>query len=409
MDDTLDKLTNLLTVLKGATSGVSSDGEGGRHVSLLGTLGGMGQAMQANKNLAFERKAAEQQLEIQKWQFEQEKENRKAQKELRDMELSQARTTHAANQANAQEKFREFNQSQMREVLRGERSPEDVQFVGDRFKPSKDASGRLTPKMDESFAMLEKVRAGGLQSVVKNEAFEKETEFQKPTPKNLGKMAGPIGAVSGFIFNAFNPMTKQYEPKTARVIPDVDGSVLTAGLSLSSLEDLRDLSIAKPEYFDQRSKDKIAQALIERKQTDINISNRNKQLNAEAIQLGLVNEEDVISDARLNNTIAPYVPADLSIAKLKIKESLLEAVKNPTNPQSFRNVFQGINELMVGSAKNAFRQTEDWTSEQKLDIQQAKQQTPLPGMSNPQSVILQKNSVKDRLKYRTKQNAKPTR
>lgn len=401
MADTLDKLTNLLTLMKGVSGGVTPYQGGGGNVSVTGVLGGLGQSMQANKNLELERKAQQQQLEIQKWQFEQEKEDRKAQKEERDIKLAQMKTAHTANQAVAQENFRKFNQTQMREVLRGERSPEDVQFVGDRFKPTRDAQGNLTTKMDENLSMLEKVRAGGLPSVVKNESFEKEIEFQKEPPKNMGKMAGPVGAVSGFMFKAFNPMTKKYENKTARVIPDVDGSVLTEGLSLSALEDLRDLSIAKPEYFDQRAKDKIMQSLIERKQMDINVSNKNKQLNAQAIQMGLVNEEDVIADSQLSNTLAPYVPADLNIAKLKIKESLLNG--------DIRGAFNGINELMLGSAKNSFRQTEDWASEQKLDIEQRKEQTPLPGMANPQSAVLQKNSVKDRLKYRTKQNAKPTR
>lgn len=410
MADTLDKVANILALMKGVSSGVTPYEGGGGNVSISGVAGGLGQVMQGNKNLALEREAAKQQLEIQRWQFEQEKENAKARKELRDMEVSQARTAHEASRASAQENFRNINKAQMREVLRGERKPEEVQFLGDRFRPVKDEKGNFTTKMDENFAMLEKVRQGGLESVVNEVPFQKEDKYNKSLSVKKDYLLNPAG-LPGFIFKALNPVTNKVENKIARVIPDVDGSVMTDGLSLNSLQELRDLSLAKPEYFDQRSIDKIKTALIERTNQDVALSNVSKQLNAEAYQLGIATDEDLISDAKFNNTISAYVPADLKIAKMKIQQSIIETVKNPT-PQGFRSIFQNINELMAGSTKNVFRQTDEWQTIQKIDIENRQESIPLMGsgvdkVGNEVSYKPMKNqNVKDRLKYRVNKNAK---
>jgi len=404
MADTLDKLTNLLALMKGVSGGVTPDGQGGGYISATGVLGGLGQSMQGNKNLEIERKAALQNLEIQKQQFEWEKENRKLQKELDQMKVAQAKTQHEGFKAQSQEEFRKFNQAQMKEVLRGERNPEDVQFAGDRFKPTRDAQGNLILQEDKTSQMLKKIQSGGLESVVKDQPFQKETEVQMPTRgmENV-KTAGPIGLASGFIFKALNPFTKQLEDRSARIMPDPsDGSVLTEGLSLGQLENLRDLSIAKPEYFDQRAKDKIAMSLIERKKTDIAISEQNKAINAQALQMGMVTEEDVIADSQFSNTIAPYLPADLNMAKLEIKKAVLAG--------DMKGIFGGVNKFMAGAARNQFRQTEDWSTLQKVDIQESKSEAPMPGMGTPESVKLSNKSVADRRKYGVNKNAsKPTK
>ena len=85
-------------------------------------------------------------------------------------------------------------------------------------------------------------------------------------------------------------------------------------------------------------------------------------------------------------------------------------MKNAVLNNDIPGLFKGINEFMMGSARNSFRQTEDWTTLQKMDLQEKRGETPMPGMGTPESVKLSNKSVAERRKYGVNKNAsKPTK
>jgi len=396
-DDTLTKLLNLIG---GVSQGVQYDpSNGSTHMSISNIARGVGGAMQDNKNQELQRKAAEQQLEIQKWQFDQEKKRAKANDELEAMQLSQQKTQHEAFRATSQEQFNKFNQEQLKEVISGKRRPEDMQFMGDRFKVTRDAEGNIVKTKDKNLEMLEKIRAGGLSTVESTEQFNQTETFRQPaSAKAAFKVGGPAGMMSGFIFKAFNPFTQRTESRVARVLPDpTDGSILTDGVSLDYLENLRDLSIAQPDRFDQYAQDKIRNALYARKRLDIKTSEENDAINGIALAKGLVTDDDVIADSQFNKVIAKALPVDLSIARLDIKKAITNG--------NLGGVWSAVNNLYNGFARSQFRQTQDWTTLQKSDIEARQALTPLPGMGLPKSVKLTNKSLAERRKYGVAKNA----
>jgi hypothetical protein len=280
-----DTLAQLLSLIGGAGQGITRNADGGQNFSATGMAGGLGNAMIDNKSTKLQQQAMEQTMERQKWEFEQQKERSVTQKKLDAMELQRQQEIRKMESSKMQEEATARDKARLGRAMETGSSLVGIPQESDMYAPGKDANGNPivqetpTGKMWKQYQQDPKAMLEGAK-----------VPFQKggTVPAlNQTNIAGPMG----FVFSAMHPTRKTVEQKTAFALRGPDNQLLTEGLSLSSLNDLNDLALSKPEMFSQADRAKILMTKNQVVQTDLQLSAMSKESNAKAIQAGILTPE----------------------------------------------------------------------------------------------------------------------